>query len=349
MNTMKLLTPYFVIIFLFTTTVFSQKAQVGTEGDSSYEDNPVTKRAIQDIEAAFLVFGDFGFMLEGEYTVVNNTISGKKYYSLGDGDKYKKVSLLMEEGKIIGADSEGSKLDIIFEGDAIKKISAESLSNFDYTFYRNAEGNVAKIENPFSNGNIQWIDFVYKNGKVSEITKYFKKGKFGKTVTTILESTPTKFKASLSEYPHKSKEFSKQRNITVSKPEENKFRIERVLNFGKGRKTNTVTDIQYTDFDKIKSWVKTTNETKKDAKEYEYLNEKLAKSSAILGNNDEILSKTIYIYFDLKEQGTSLPEYEWREGRYEFDTNNELNFVERDGKFKRKENGTWTDWQFLKM
>ena len=342
---MKLFTPYFIIVFLFTTTLFSQKA----ESALSYEDNPVAKKIIADIEAAFLVFEDFGFMFEGEYTVENNTISGKKYYSLGDGDKYKKVSLLMEEGKIIGADCEGNKLDIIFEGDAVKKISAKSLSNFEYTFYRNPEGNVAKIENPFSNGNIQWIDFAYKNGKVSEVTKYFKKGKFGKTVTTILENTPAKFKASLSEYPHKAKEFSKQRNITISKPENNKFMIERVFDFGKGRKTNTTTSIQYTDFDKIKKWVKTTNETKKDVKEYEYLNEKLAKSTAILSNNEETLSNIVYIYFDLKEQGTSLPEYEWREGRYEFDANNELFFVERDGKFKRKENGVWTDWQYVKM
>ncbi len=346
---MKLFTPYLVIIFLFTTTVFSQKAEAGTGAASSYEDNPAAKRTIEDIEAAFLVFEDFGFMLEGEYTVENNTISGKKYYSLSDGDKYKKISLLIEEGKIIGADVEGNKLDIIFEGDKVKKISAESLSNFEYTFYRNAEGNVAKIENPFSNGKIQWIDFVYNNGKVSEITKYFKKGKFGKTVTTILENTPAKFKASLSEYPHKAKEFSKQRNITVSKLEENKFMIERVFNFGKGRKTNTTINIQYTNFNKIKRWAKTTNETKKDIKEYEYLNEKLSKSTAILSNNEEILSKTIYIYFDLKEQGTSLPEYEWREGRYEFDANNELNFVERDGKFKRKENGAWTDWKHIRM
>ncbi|WP_103071520.1 hypothetical protein [Aquimarina sediminis] len=316
---------------------------------NSEENTPIIKKIIEDIEATTLVFGDFGLMLEGEYTIENDTVSGKKYYSLSNDDKYKKVSLIIKEGKIIGADLNGSTLDIVFEDGIVKRISAKSLSNFDYTFYRNADGRVSKIENPFSNGRVQWIDFTYKNGKVSEVIKYFKKGKLGKIVTTILESTPNTFKASTSEYPHKVKEFSKQRNITVSKLGENKFKTERVFDFGEGRVTKTVTNLQYTDFDKIKRSSKTTNETKKDVEDYEYLDEKLSKTTRIVSKDGKTLSKTVNIFFDLKDQGASLPEYEWREGRYEFDANNELNFVERDGKFKRKENGAWSDWKYMSM
>lgn len=58
--------------------------------------------------------------------------------------------------------------------------------------------------------------------------------------------------------------------------------------------------------------------------------------------------KTIKNIVDLPKTSNNLEDFEWRRGMYEFNGNDELIYESRDMKYRKKENGIWSSWKYIR-
>ncbi|HTJ14569.1 MAG TPA: hypothetical protein VL547_21165 [Dinghuibacter sp.] len=80
---------------------------------------------------------------------------------------------------------------------------------------------------------------------------------------------------------------------------------------------------------------------------YTYKDDKLFREINTTTNlQGDFASREIHVYFTI-DAPASAPDWEKTIGLYHFDKTGDLTYEARDGKYRRKVNGVWTDWAFL--
>jgi len=80
-------------------------------------------------------------------------------------------------------------------------------------------------------------------------------------------------------------------------------------------------------------------------KYYFYHNQQIYKTEKYTYENNELQKKEVTILRVIPEIAKNAPEYEREKGTYIFNKNGEMVYESRNGMFRKKENGKWTEWK----
>ncbi|WP_075341064.1 hypothetical protein [Tenacibaculum agarivorans] len=311
------------------------------------KDNEIVKSIITDIEEFYMTYDKTGLVLEKGYLIDKNRIVGKEYYSLGQ-DKFTQLLIVTKDNQINSVKLHNTEIELNLNDK--KRIEKLEYLNGKYQFKRDASGRIIDIVHNTYYDKIENISFNRDVNGLLEIKKKIKK--FGPTIITHKENTPTKHSSIYTEFDKKNKIKIKIENDFTLK-NDNHVVLNKNYTYHTGEKKKTSRDFIYNNFNKLIKFEKRTSDHKNihtlETKNYEYLNNELVKTATKMFIDNQIQSTDISISKDITSKSENAPEYEWREGIYRLNSNNELISIVRDGKYKEKTNGVWSDWKFQRM
>ena len=290
------------------------------------------------------------YITPAEYTVdsTSNNLTGQLYYNFNE-TKYTQLSVDFSNPNSISSSikrwlgDKHNKIELRLENDELVSMKEESRSKV-YKIRKEANGNYTVNEEYTVSGNLKsnMIKVTMDGDKIVKIEEYIAVNN-----KVFLYSTST--------YTYSDKQVIFNRLYHVNgqgktkprlKPEKFLYRIKSENNV---YKENNYRSNEYV----YNSEGNAIEEISVDAEElnhsyFEYINGNLAKTTTFVTVNN-IKKKEIVIPEDLPNADTNKPEYEWRNGNYIFDGNDNLIFESRDLKYRKKINGVWSEWQFMRM
>jgi hypothetical protein len=297
--------------------------------------------------------------VEAQYITENNKIVGKVYPGHGSDYGYYEIRLNFENNLIKNASyiTRYSTKPILleFQNNAITRVIYKDLS-IDYKLQY--EANKVTI---FSKEREAMITYVLeldgdKTKSIVEtvlLNKPFSKPYINRTskISFAADSYTREYTSYKREKSAEDKNIVQKSIKRFSKVSKNVYKVEYLENGQKEDKSKGLIKIlTYDDFDRLSKDVGVSNYGKYD-KTYFYLDNKSYDyvKTINIAVFEKVQTTNISIEKDMPKTNNAAKEYEWRHGYYTLDANNDLISETRDGKYRKKLNGVWSDWKFQEM
>jgi hypothetical protein len=237
---------------------------------------------------------------------------------------------------------------LFWNGDNLQRVKVDYLNKFDYNIEQKGTS-ILITQNKIENSGLKIAyEAFFEGDKLKRIEKQLYKGS-------------KKIINGIREYGYSDKTYSV--HIVVSKygkPLKPKFEYKNAECYYKELSANLFEIMGYQN-GRVKQMYYAYNDigqliSKKyptfnndDAEEiYSYIDNRLFQKTTIIKNGGNLLEKKILVYFDAPNQDETKPSYDNKQGKYEFDSNNELIYEAIDMKYRKKTNGVWSSWQQMR-
>lgn len=317
------------------------------------KDNKVAKNLISTVKNIIVATDkQYASFVEGDYiTDTEGRITGQKIkYPVLD-NLYQNIVIIWKNNTITEVKfGESTKLKLSWNNDIINNISIASRADFNFKINYNNNLPITATQT-WQNGNAEIYNITYDDKNRLKSVKKFnvikKKKNIKEEKSYAYTNDAIKTKRVIYRYENKN-----------SNPEIyfNKEYIFKTLNNTSFSITTTDnTELNIASFDDKARIIKREIKNKQHGyiDNYSYTNNSLFKLERHCNNSNscyENSMKNITIY-TTDTSKSSQPNYEWRKGSYGLNSTNELVFeTTEDGtKFRKKINGSWTDWKFFEM
>lgn len=283
-----------------------------------------------------------------------NLVVGQKFlYPVGN-EKYTIIRLNSDNTQIPSAifstsPNNNNKVELIWTGDKLIGIKIKSYSGFDYTIDRVANGDIIGFTaRELWNNKIQTVfRMEYKEDRIEKITKFENdvntKKPWIRSIETFAYSDTAVVVDRLA-YP----------TGKPNKPE-NASGMQCIYKRSKGNPYIVVqpygetTEISYNSNDDVEKKIIRKKIGTVEEHIFTYTDGKLFKEETTIRNTQgDFIERNVNISFTLNGLSASVPDHEKLEGNYKFTQTGELIWEARDGKYRQKTNGVWSDWAYFK-
>ncbi|MBL7749604.1 MAG: hypothetical protein JNM19_19350, partial [Chitinophagaceae bacterium] len=240
------------------------------------------------------------------------------------------------------------KVQLTWKQDKLTGIKLDGLSEADYDVVYDKDMNVSTFTSrTMINGNITTVlKPEFANGKLSKVTKYENKTGQSPWIRSIktfaYNDTATLVDCLVygTNKPNTPKGIVSNYQGIYKKSNGNPYII--VQPYGE------TTEINYNEKDEISGKI-VRKKNSVQVHDYLYRDGKLFKETVISRSlTGDFLEKNVRLDFTLENAGPSVPDDEKLQGFYKYDQNDVLIYEARDGKYRDKQNGVWSDWKYFR-
>lgn len=317
-------------------------------------DNKIIEKILNDLELIVSINSRRIAPFKGQFLKENGFITTKTIHNNVSNDRYNTISVVSFNNKIIGAKTTNNLEFVFDEKNMIEKIIKKSGST--QVISRNSDSQIIEVID-YINNKVKSITNITYDGKILKtILIDMKRNNEDKILMNITENTENKFSYTIKYFNKKIKTDTENKEYVLETPTK---MVEKSVNTNKDISIEPAiynTTFYYTDFDKVykkdekieyyvekkSEGVKLEKQTINTFKDQEIVRYEITTKGI---NNPKLSNKNMSNYIDLNPISQNSPEYEWRKGEYKFDYNNELIFYGRDGKYKEKIDGVWSEWK----
>ena len=311
------------------------------------------KKVLNTIEYALAAFDMYSFNeFNSEYIVVDNTVMGKRYLSLGTNYKYNEVILNKVDGQIKSATYIMNKdykreIGLVFNENNVERVISDGYFDFNFKYDEDGLRIFAKdgradivYSMSFDGEKIKTIVKAIRKNETSKpyIDKIIKVKYEGndviKTFTSYKQDKETIDKNILQKYINK---YTRIDSNTYS----NEYLDNGIANdLANGKKTVYTFD----NLDRLTSSIQ-TNKQGKSIHQYTYQENSMNVLKKLVESDFTNEKMTFIDIFEDLPNTSEMKDYEWKKGEYRLDEHKDLIFEKRDGKLRKKVDGVWSDWK----
>ena len=318
------------------------------------------KEAIKRIWICHTVWNSISpkYIIPSTYTYDEaGNLSGQLYYSFGER-KYEqlfidfskqnplKAAFSLNAMSLYSNNTTPRDVELTWTGDELSRVEIKGFANFNYAISKDGDNYVLIKEY-----------VVNKKNHSEKIVVEIKDDNISK-ITNILPITKKGVVFYITEYTYPSEQSVGLHRIFYSniKGKKNKGFLEPATDLYEIKDENRVyfnsdilgsTEIVYNP-DGIIIEKNQESKTCKMQTLFEYIDKERFKGTTYEIRNG-VEEKEILIFFDLPDADKKQPKWEWKKGIYRFDVNNDL-IYERDGnQYRKKIDGYWTNWMFVRI
>jgi hypothetical protein len=312
----------------------------------SQSDDEIAKNACKVIWLVAVASGDtgMGHFEPDDYVrdSTTNKITGQRLLSYMNSNKYMTIALHWKEKSIPKAHVDGLSVRLYWDQGRVIGIQIPNYGA-DYSVAYNSIGEViALLGSKLLNGNINIIkELKLTNGKLEKYIGYetlVGKKKWTRCIRTYTYH-PNEVLVSCLVYntgqPNKPGN-ARENTGSFKKITDDSFVIE-----------TSPTERIETHYDKFNRLIlkRSINGTYITGRRYTYQNDKLFKEEEFLEADGQSVVQYLRLNYSLTDTDTTVAEYHWKEGIYNFDKKGELTSQSRAGKFRKKKDGVWSKWR----